>query len=807
MLLAASWTSAAMAQPTADPWAPQPPFGAPGAQPGQPGGQPGAGQPGPAPGPGQPGQPVQPGAAPGSFGGEASAGGQVAPGQFGGAGASATGQFGGPPPSPNPKGSKDEDAWKARQLSLITQNGLSGGTGLLRTSFAGSGAAGTFRVGFVADWYTSSAFLCDPDESTEAGVPITCSGRNDEDSASHVGGFFSLNATPLSFLEAYAALRTYANSNDQGRPGLLQVLGDTTFGVKGFTPEKLLGPMQVGAEAQLLLLNGAGDVGPVGGATSALFRINGTFDARQIKKNIPIRINLNLGYKVDNSGAAVEAIEIARAQAFNDGRDRQPISRIERYGLGINRVDFFQTYLGVEVPFSFIQPFVEYTVDIPVNRQDYSCYTNRVSRGDVCLGLVDLSDQNSGSPGYAAIPSRIGIGTRVSPFQAISGTEGFRGLSALVGVEIGLSATSTFVEEIAPEAPWTLYLGLGYAFDTKQKPVEKVVAPPQQPVTVPAAQSFVRGFVHEQGKQEGVPNAIVAFQGGAQPPLATGADGRFLSRHVEPGQYTFEVTAAGFKPGTCTATVNAPAPSPTNIPGLPPQLAASIVQPSAPAFTDIDCPLEALPRTGNVEGQVKDATSGNAISGAVITITDALGKDHKVTADGTGKFKAEALPPGDVSMRSEASGYMNNVSSSEVRPNESARPTISMNKRPKTALVKVQGNEIKLSDKILFEVDSAKILGQSSALLEEVAEVMQKNPNIEQVEIQGHTDNTGGREHNQKLSDARASSVRDWLIKAGVASGRLMAKGYGQDRPLAPNVTEANRTKNRRVQFIITKKR
>src|SRR5262249_16199983 len=151
--------------------------------------------------------------------------------------------------------------------------------------------------------------------------------------------------------------------------------GDTTIGVKGFTPEKLLGPVQVGAEAQLLILNGTGDVGPSGGATSADFRINGTFDARQINKDIPLRINLNLGYKVDNSAAAVENVEIARAQAFTDGRDRQPITRIERYGLGINRVDFFQTYLGVEVPFPFIQPFAEYTVDIPVNRQNYECHT------------------------------------------------------------------------------------------------------------------------------------------------------------------------------------------------------------------------------------------------------------------------------------------------------------------------------------------------------------------------------------------------------------------------------------------------
>ncbi len=803
-LTALPWAATAAAQQPQ----PQPPFGQPG--------QPPAGQP-PA---GQPGQPPAGQPAPGSFGGDAGAQGGVgvqagvgvqggaAPGQFG-ADPFATGQAGGQftaqPPAPK---DKEGDKWKARELSLINQNSLGGGTGLLRTSFAGSGAEGTFRVGFIFDWYTASGFLCDPADSTPAGVPITCSGQNNEDSASHVGGFFSLSATPFSFLEAYAALRTYANSNSEGSPQLLQVLGDTTIGLKGFTPHKLLGPIQAGAEAQLLLLNGTGDVGVSGGATSALFRLNGTFDARDIKKDIPVRINLNLGYKVDNSAAAVEEVEIARADGFNDGRDRQPITRIERYGLGINRVDFFQTYLGVEVPFAFIQPFVEYTIDIPVNRQGYECFTNRVSRGDACLGLSDLSDPNSGSVGYDAIPSRIGLGTRVTPFQAIKGTDGFRGLSALVAFEIGLSATSTFVEEIAPEAPWSLYLGLGYAFDTKTRPVEKAVqAPPPPPVQVPAPQSFVRGFVHENGKQEGIPNAIVAFQGGAQPPIATGADGRFLSRHVDPGAYTFEISVPGYKPGTCTATVAAPPPALPQQPLFP---GAPILpqqnQPQGPTYTDVDCVLEALPRAGTIEGTVKEAAGGGAVSGAVVSITDALGKTRKVTADGSGKFKAEDVPPGEISMKVEAQGFMTHVASGEVRANDTTKPTLSLNKRPKNALVRIQGNELKLSDKILFETDSHKILGQSSALLEEIAEVMQKNPNIQQVEIQGHTDNTGGREHNQKLSDARSNSVKDWLVKAGVASSRLVAKGYGQDRPLAPNVTEANRTKNRRVQFIILKK-
>ncbi|MFO0549019.1 MAG: carboxypeptidase regulatory-like domain-containing protein [Polyangiaceae bacterium] len=796
----------ALAQnPPPDPiFAPQPPFGPGQPQPGQPQpgqpqpGQPQPGQPQPGPQPGQPGQP-----APGSFGGTS------APGQFGPQpgqpGQPGFGQPYQPVPAPAPADKKKEE-WKEREFSLIYQNSFTGTTGLMRTSAAGSGAAGTFRVGFMFDWFTADGFLCDPADTTAAGAKITCSSANREDNTSHVGGFFSLSATPLSFLEAYANIRTYANANTEGSPQLLQVLGDTTIGVKGFTPFGLIGPLQIGAEANLLLLNGTGDVGVSGGATSGLFKINATADFRKMLSAFPLRVHLNAGYKVDNSGVAVENVEKARAQAFNDGRDFQPITRIERYGLGINKVDFFQTYLGVDVDFSFIQPFVEYTVDVPVNRQGYECYTNRVSRGDVCLGLSDLSDPNSGSVGYEGIPSRLGFGVRVSPFQAISGTGYFRGLSALIGAEVGLSGTSTFVEEIAPNAPWTLYLGIGYAFDTRERPVEQPVqlpAPP--PVVLPAPQNFIRGLVHEQGKQDGIPNAIVAFQGAVQPPVATGADGRFLSRHVEPGTYTFDISAPGYKPGTCTVSVTPmQQPMPYNPQSAMPAIAPP-PQPQGNTFADADCVLEALPRTGNIDGTIKDAVAGGPIASANITATDSLGKEYKTTADSNGKFRFDGLPPGEVSLRVEATGFMNHVADAEVRANEDAHPTVSMNKRPKNALVRIQGNEIKLSEKILFETDSAKILGQSSALLEEIAEVLNKNPNIEEVEIQGHTDNTGGADHNQRLSEARANSVREWLVKAGVAAGRLTPKGYGQSMPLVPNVTDANKAKNRRVQFIILK--
>jgi outer membrane protein OmpA-like peptidoglycan-associated protein len=234
--------------------------------------------------------------------------------------------------------------------------------------------------------------------------------------------------------------------------------------------------------------------------------------------------------------------------------------------------------------------------------------------------------------------------------------------------------------------------------------------------------------------------------------------------------------------------------------------AAPVTQPAGPTYVDIDCPLEALPKLGVITGTVKDAESGAAVAGAVVKMTDASGKESSATADGNGVFSFKDLQPGVVKFRVDAQGYMTHANETEVRANEEARPTLSINKRPKVALVKIQGNEIKISNQIHFETDSAKILGDSNQLMEEIADTMNRNPNLKKIEIQGHTDNTGTREHNQTLSDQRANSVKSFLQTAGVDGNRLVAKGYGQDRPLAPNVTAANRAKNRRVQFIILEK-
>ncbi len=67
--------------------------------------------------------------------------------------------------------------------------------------------------------------------------------------------------------------------------------------------------------------------------------------------------------------------------------------------------------------------------------------------------------------------------------------------------------------------------------------------------------------------------------------------------------------------------------------------------------------------------------------------------------------------------------------------------------------------------------------------------------------MQGHTDNVGNDAYNQTLSEARARSVVGWLTQHGVASDRLTSKGFGKTMPVAPNTTDEERAKNRRVEI------
>ncbi|HSD64253.1 MAG TPA: OmpA family protein, partial [Ignavibacteriaceae bacterium] len=105
---------------------------------------------------------------------------------------------------------------------------------------------------------------------------------------------------------------------------------------------------------------------------------------------------------------------------------------------------------------------------------------------------------------------------------------------------------------------------------------------------------------------------------------------------------------------------------------------------------------------------------------------------------------------------------------------------------------------------ITFATGKSDITPESEATLNKALKTLQNYPEII-VEISGHTDNVGSSSSNQKLSQRRADAVRNWLISKGIDGSRIEAKGYGEDRPIAPNDTPEGRQKNRRIEFVRVK--
>jgi outer membrane protein OmpA-like peptidoglycan-associated protein len=125
-------------------------------------------------------------------------------------------------------------------------------------------------------------------------------------------------------------------------------------------------------------------------------------------------------------------------------------------------------------------------------------------------------------------------------------------------------------------------------------------------------------------------------------------------------------------------------------------------------------------------------------------------------------------------------------------------------------LVEVKAEEIRILQQVNFDTGKATIKADSFNILKVVAQVLKSNPQVKKIEIQGHTDDVGGDAGNLTLSEGRASSVRDFLIKEGVQPERLVAKGYGETKPLVSleglkekKQLDGARALNRRVQFII----
>ncbi|MBN1142024.1 MAG: OmpA family protein [Deltaproteobacteria bacterium] len=122
---------------------------------------------------------------------------------------------------------------------------------------------------------------------------------------------------------------------------------------------------------------------------------------------------------------------------------------------------------------------------------------------------------------------------------------------------------------------------------------------------------------------------------------------------------------------------------------------------------------------------------------------------------------------------------------------------------PKGVQVDDQGCPFQYSLRVEFDTDRAEIRSTRRSDLPIAAQFIKNNPGLPYILLAGHTDSIGSEAYNQKLSERRAEAVRRYFIENfGVEASKLVARGYGESKPVDTNDTEAGRQKNRRVEII-----
>ena len=640
--------------------------------------------------------------------------------------------------------SETEDGGREARVAEV-QNSFSGPTGGIRIVDAASGPQGTFRLALNSEFFVIKDYFVPTDE------------------AQHFAGNLSLSIAATDYLEVFLSAEATSAWDDSNDPMLIQRVADFLLGLKGFYRARPW--FAVGGDASVAFLGGVGDAKATFRATSFGFRGNLTFDFREHERHeAPMILRINAQYWFDNSAKLTEGIEDQRYAALGGvvprGEEtRHLLTAFERYAYGVNRTDFVRVSTGIEAPLKArkvgLHPMLEWRWDIPIDRQGFDCAPSARAQDDGCLG----------DEGLRAFPMELSAGLRILPPP--------KGLAFTIAADIGLTGTRDFVRELAPSAPYNIILGVAYAFDPR--PAAAVVPGPVEPVTASSPTGQLRGRIVDGGDDSPVSGALVAVVGLDVSPQLSDAEGQFVTYGLPEGEVVLEVSHPEFETAQCTATV----PS------------------------DTECWLVPSSLDGRLQVLAVDR-AGEPVPEVPITLRGP--EEHRLISDQSGSARVESLQPGTYTAHVDDPGFLIAVAEVDIGERQQATVQIRVVRKPSRPSVVLKNKQIALRRQISFATGSDEILPNSEPLLLEVADVLIRNPDLELVEIQGHTDNRGDYGVNMRLSQLRAESVLRWLIEHGVEPTRLTARGYGPKRPLAPNITQQNRARNRRVQFKILRR-
>lgn len=428
----------------------------------------------------------------------------------------------------------------------------------------------------------------------------------------------------------------------------------------------------------------------------------------------------------------------------------QRLNAAEEYALNVNRYHRLNIMAAAEIPFPVLTPFIEYQVSPVLGA------TN---------GELTGPDGRFVSAG-AAMAHTLGLGLKLTPLKDLTITSGFNlGLARSVG--LGVPATP----------PWNFFVGAGFAIDPFQKGETKIVetvrerridvakAPPPQ---------RLEGVVTDEATKQPLSNVIIAVAGNK--PTATDANGNYESLPVTGKLVKLSIAKEGYAPVEQSIAVD----------------------PSKP--TRVDIALK--PDSKKAKFEVSTTANKKPIK-ALITFRG-TSEARAETPEGNAPAEVE-LPAGTYTIVATAPGHLAQTRDVQVQAGGKLVVTFDLQPSPKKILVIFKGDKIEILQQVHFATGKAAILPDSFGLLAQVVDVVIAN-NVKRVRVDGHTDNRGNKQTNQTLSEERARAVKDYLVSQGLDASRLESAGYGDSKPIAPNLTARGRELNRRVEFIVLEK-
>lgn len=206
---------------------------------------------------------------------------------------------------------------------------------------------------------------------------------------------------------------------------------------------------------------------------------------------------------------------------------------------------------------------------------------------------------------------------------------------------------------------------------------------------------------------------------------------------------------------------------------------------------------------GNIKGRVMEKNTEQAIAGARVFLAD----KSSTETDGQGYFSFRNIPTGFEVLTASYKGYNDGTGTADIGLGDDNPDVLIYLEKGKQVIFDKKniniGESVNLNN-ILFDQGKSILKNESKTELDKVAGFLQEN-NTAEIELSGHTSSEGEAALNRSLSYKRVKACKDYIIGKGIDPGRIIALGYGPDRPVAPNDTESNRAKNRRVEMRVVK--